>query len=506
MRTHHLLLLLLGLGVSTPAAAITRDEVLVRARAYANHPWRCTVENLTASCDAGYASVYVPGDYQGLPYDWGGYMTLFEFDQQIAAGYGAGSYPADGVLECTAGVDCSGYVSQCWGISHHTTSNLEDVATVIDAAEVLPGDAFNTPGYHVILYSHALGNGDPILYESAGYNVHINVTGGWSYLSGYDPLRYDGITGTTTTDPEGTLDHPILIGSTPYTDTRSTAGAPSDVLDGCGAAPTTGETGPEVIYQIEITEPGQLTVSVTDDVGVDIDVHLYTSANTGDCIARNDATFTRSVDCGTYLIVADTFSSGSTTYPGQYQLTVSFAGSGQGCGAGPAGYDLEGEPGDPCAFPDHEDLPFCNPNLGVDTCIYTSAPPSSFCSRACTGAADCAILPGGCCADLGGGDRYCLTADLCETPPDPDAGVPDGQVPPADAGTGSDAQITGDGAIAGDGAVPGPDARPGDGGTVTPPDDSGGCQCRAAGEPGGPLVLALLVALVLGRRRRARPS
>ena len=105
----------LALGLcATQASAISREEVLVRAKAFAYHPWTCTSANLTASCDGGYHSVYVTGDYLGLPYDWGGYMTLFQFDQQIASGHGAGSYPDDGVLDCTSGLDCSGFVSKAW--------------------------------------------------------------------------------------------------------------------------------------------------------------------------------------------------------------------------------------------------------------------------------------------------------------------------------------------------------------------------------------------------------
>jgi len=78
-----------------PAArAITRAQVMTSARAYAGHPWRCAAANLDGGCPAGYRSAYTVGDHLGLPYDWGGYMTLHEFDAQIAAGKAAGSPPA----------------------------------------------------------------------------------------------------------------------------------------------------------------------------------------------------------------------------------------------------------------------------------------------------------------------------------------------------------------------------------------------------------------------------
>src|SRR5690606_3186876 len=122
--------------LAPPARAITREQTIVRAKAFAFHPWTATSANLTASCKASYHSVYLPGDYMGLPYDWGGYMTLFDFDQQIAQGYGAGSYPEDGILSCTAGLDCSGFVSKCWDAGHWTTSTVHQTSSTLSVNEM----------------------------------------------------------------------------------------------------------------------------------------------------------------------------------------------------------------------------------------------------------------------------------------------------------------------------------------------------------------------------------
>jgi MYXO-CTERM domain-containing protein len=522
------------------AGAITRDEVMVRARAFAYHPWRCTQSNLTASCSSTYKSVYTPGDYVGLPYDWGGYMNKFTFDQGIANGLGAGSVPYGDILSCTVGLDCSGYVSQCWDTGHLTTSSLHTQSTAITQSQLLPGDALNQAGYHVILYSHTLANGEPVLYEAVGYNVHINPWGGWAYTSGYQPRRYNGITGTTAGNPIGTPDNPIPITSFPFTDSRDTKQSSSDVLDRCGAAPNTAESGPEYVYEVTFTQPGQLTVSVSDDTGVDIDVHLYTSMNTSDCIARHDSAFTTTVDCGTYYIVADTFGTGLTN-AGPYTLNASFVPSGGACGSGPPAYDPKGHVGEPCAFPGKEHLPFCNGNLGGDVCIYTSGTsPISFCSHACKTAADCAEFPGGCCKTLGSGDSYCLIASQCGTtvvdagtdgstldgstldgsttdssPPQDGAVLDstpqtDGSVAP-DSTVEPDAQIQTDSGVGSDGgvgfdvqvepAVPEGGQNPAE--TSDTEDD--GCACRA-GRPAGsfPAAFAALgMALLLLRRRRS---
>ena len=479
---------------AAPSGAITRDRVMARAKAFAFHPWRCTSANQTAGCSPSYTSPFPVGDYLGLPYDWGGCMSLFEFDQQIAAGYGAGSVPYGDILDCTAGLDCSGYVSQCWDTGYHTTDMIPDISTEIPAAGVLPGDVFNDAGHHVVLYGATLPDGQPVLYESNGL-VHMNVYGGWSHVAGYVPRRYDGIEGSTAGDPAGTVTNPIVIGSFPFTDSRDTSDSASDAYDGCGAAPTTDESGPEFIYEATFTQPGSLTVTVEDGPGVDIDVHLLTSGNTGDCVVRNDLAFTYGVDCGAYLIIADTY----VSYEGPYTLTVTFTPSGGGCGSGPAGYDPLGGPADPCAYPGHEDLPMCNPNTGVYTCLYSDVTPTfSFCSRACAGPSDCADFPGGCCADIGGGETYCLTASFCGIPPVDGEDVPDtaadpelvivpdaeeGQDDPVDDGsfpdavqdTAADTPPQDD--ASGDDGTPQEDGPAWDG--PLPPDDGGekGCGC-----------------------------
>jgi len=511
------------LAAAGGAAAIPRSEVMARAKSFAFHPWTSKSANITASCSAAYASVYAPGDYVGLPYDWGGYMSLFTFDQGITAGLGAGSYPDDGVLSCTVGLDCSGFVSQCWDTGHYTTSSIPQISAAISAGALLPGDVLNEAGYHVALFSHLLGNGEPVFYEAIGYNVHVNATEGWSHVNGYVPRRYSGITGTTAPDPLGTPVNPIVIPGFPYTDARDTTQSSSDILDGCGAAPGKAETGRELVYQATFTTPGTLTAAVSDDVGVDIDIHLYTSMNTNDCVARNDSVITVNVDCGTYYLVADTFK-GAVEYPGSYTLTVDFVPSGAPCGSGPPAYAPSGGPGDACGYPGNPDLPFCNPNLGADTCLYTST--TSFCSKPCAADAECGALPGGCCGDIGGGEKYCFTAALCGsgTPPDPQ-GQPDaGGDPPLDGGTaGSGGAASGAGGSAGAGGSSGAGAPGGadSGGTgalsggagggsgSAREDESGGCSA-SGGSPGGlgaaPVMMMALLALARRRRRASRAA
>jgi hypothetical protein len=436
------------LALHGEARAITRDEVMTRARAFAYHPWTCATANLTASCNASYKSLFVPGQHVGVAYDWGGYMSLWEFDSQIAAGYGAGSLESDGILECTAGLDCSGFVSQAWSTGHFTTSTIPQVSSQIQQSALLPGDVFNMAGYHVAMYTSTLASGAPAMVEALGYNVHVNTYGGWSHVNGYVPRRFGSITGSTGVVPLGTPTTPIPITSFPFTDQRDTRQSTSRLFDRCSVAPTIDESGPEYVYSVTVSQPGTLTISVADDAATDIDVELLTLPSTHACVARHDSTVSRAVGCGTYYVVADTFGAAA----GSYTLTATFTPSGQSCGsvAGPPAFQPLGKLGDACRFPGNQNLPICNPNLRGETCVYTQT--TSFCSKTCATDADCGEMPGGgCCRDLGQGELYCVKASLCR---------------------GADAGLS-----TGDGAAPGPSGpTPGSG----DPDES-----PAADEPPG---------------------
>jgi hypothetical protein len=187
------LLLLLTL----PAAADARDRAAVMAEAarYAEHAWRMKPENQKAACKADYKSDHAPGPRTGLPYAWGGWMSLAEFDRRIASGQAAGSHSRDGILSCVAGVDCSGFVSQVWQLpQRYTTSSISAVTHPISLDALAPGDALNKAGSHIVLYAGSSPDGKPIIYEASGSASRVRMaTPSWSYLAGYQPVRYNGI-------------------------------------------------------------------------------------------------------------------------------------------------------------------------------------------------------------------------------------------------------------------------------------------------------------------------
>ena len=452
---------------SLNAVALTRDEALVRAQTYCFHPWSAANENLTASCLGSYQSVYVPGDYLGLPYDWGGYVTLFQFDDGIYDGKGAGSYPEHGVLSCTVGLDCSGYVSKIWDVGHFGTATIHNVSHEISAGEVLPGDAFNVPSYHVALFAGELSDGWPVFYEAIGYNTMYNTFAGWANVSGFTPIRLDTISGSAGSTPSGTAGNPIEVTTFPYVHNGNTSNSKSDLFDYYGADTSKKESGPEVIYAVEIDSPGKLTISVQDGAGVDIDVHLCSALETYHCVARHDSLIEMDISkCGTWYVVADTWCNASgSEFPGAYTLTLEFSPKGGQCGTNQP-FDFAGGIGDPCGYPGNSTLPFCNLNLGAVTCLYSNADDYSFCTYPCAKDSECQNhFPGGCCIDVAGSgdaaDFFCVVDDFCQPvqpPVDEGSDDPADDVvvqPPADVVTSQDVPVWDpDGTAVVDGVAP----------------------------------------------------
>jgi len=309
--------------------AITRDRIVANGAAYGSHTWTPSEENVAmpAPCSDTWEARHVAGrEYTGLPYDWGGYVTLEQFDADLAAGLRAGSYPSEGVLDCTTGVDCSGFVSEAWEATHHGTSTMAEIAATIELADMLPGDAFNHSGYHVILYTGKVTNGNYKFCESVpSVGVHCGNDAP-SEFTDYTPIRYN------FTDPdgigtgEGSIDDPIEITSFPFEHDGDTSDSDSMLLDRYSCAVLTSEAGPEVVYRFTVAAPGTLDVSTDDEAGIDIDIHLLTQPDEDSCLIRHNTQFTYEIPApGTYYIVADTYvDAHGVSYEGPYHLTVDF--------------------------------------------------------------------------------------------------------------------------------------------------------------------------------------
>jgi hypothetical protein len=160
------------------AATLTRSDFRRQMDAYRDHRWTLTGDNRRNPC----RSVIVPGvpvacpkqerfilppelvrrplpvAMRGVPYDWGGTDSIERFDEKIKQGYVAGNiggtFWSSGARRVTAGVDCSGLVSNVWNLGRHVgTSELPEVTERVATLDQMRiGDALLLPDHHVALY------------------------------------------------------------------------------------------------------------------------------------------------------------------------------------------------------------------------------------------------------------------------------------------------------------------------------------------------------------------
>lgn len=209
-----------------PADHVTRSEALMIAGAYWRHQWHPTTANVLHGADADGIPVQTPDSTfrapgirpgwwrpgawnTGVPYQWGGFASLEEFDRGLRQGLAAGDvYTQEkrALLESAVsahavGIDCSGLVSRCWKLSRpYSTRELPSICeTLSDYRDLLPGDILNVHNDHVLLFA---GWADPgrtklIAFEAGSpptWKVLRNTIA-VEYLKGlgYQPLRYRGM-------------------------------------------------------------------------------------------------------------------------------------------------------------------------------------------------------------------------------------------------------------------------------------------------------------------------
>lgn len=183
------------------AGKVSRAQVMTTAQELAEHSWICEEKNRTASClrRTSYRSDWRPKELvKGEPYSWGQIDNTDQFDAKLRKGDAAGSHSRDGIASCTAGIDCSGYVSYCWGhrgghaYSTATMKLIADDLHVDPYSDLKPGDALNRPGKHVILFAGYRKNGMPLVYEASGRAARVirNEDISWAQLKHYRPIRF----------------------------------------------------------------------------------------------------------------------------------------------------------------------------------------------------------------------------------------------------------------------------------------------------------------------------
>ncbi len=146
--------------------------VIEKAMLYAEHEWYATEKNIQHGKDENGTYVDTPDttwkgeeldcgwwkpaeNNIGVAYGWGNASSIEEFDQGIIDGKYAGNVPEDTSRygsKCTVGVDCSGLLTVCWGLTKKIAARqIPDIADVISIEEIRQGDVFAIRT-HVMLF------------------------------------------------------------------------------------------------------------------------------------------------------------------------------------------------------------------------------------------------------------------------------------------------------------------------------------------------------------------
>jgi hypothetical protein len=201
----------LGAGV----ASLSRLSILTEANGYITTQWAAHQADADSpkECDpskgiyrqkprliAGPNSVV-----KGVPYCWGCDDSVTQFLDGVQNGrkVAGNTCARRNCPECidtrnTAGVDCSGFVSNVWRLGGRvTTSSMSAVADRISIDELMPGDVLNKAGNHVRLYAGEVATSVGkmvIVYEASvtcGGTCLRTVS--WSDFQGYEAYRRRGL-------------------------------------------------------------------------------------------------------------------------------------------------------------------------------------------------------------------------------------------------------------------------------------------------------------------------
>lgn len=183
---------------------VCRLAAISMANDYYAHAWWCTLSNWNTCAEDGYTSsrpLYIAqGGYDTwygyVPYDWGGWDSIAQFDTGIQAGRTAGNTNPARVLFCTNGVDCSGFIQRCWNVG---SVKVDDTGLLGWCSNMAPmdwqnpppwmqlGDFYRLPGAHARMHDHYqdLSTG-PYVFESIGNPGRVHWTFySWQSLSAY---------------------------------------------------------------------------------------------------------------------------------------------------------------------------------------------------------------------------------------------------------------------------------------------------------------------------------
>ena len=177
-KTLYFIFIICFLSLSIKGEEITRDDVISTASQYVPISGWTPVVDSTKSVTPTWHSWYKTkanggnSPYDRLAYCWGGFDTPSGFKSRVenktspvpAGGYNTSQYTYP--RPYIAGIDCSGFVLRCWGISTYSTyQQLIDSSLQINKTALKKGDLLKKSG-HSVLYVSGSFPGKCNIYES----------------------------------------------------------------------------------------------------------------------------------------------------------------------------------------------------------------------------------------------------------------------------------------------------------------------------------------------------
>ena len=201
-----------GKGPIAAVVPLTRQRVVDTAYAFEGLRWTVTPTAYGREPDdacTGFNRVRRPGylhgklgqEVRGIPYCWGCHGALGQIRAKIAGGVMAGNVcTRNAPRRDVIGVDCSAFVSAAWGLAtHFTTMAIPSITKRVENPfDLLPGDAFNKPGSHVMLFLRFTADRKAEVIEASpgacNGRVCRNIYPLASVLArGYAPVRFRGL-------------------------------------------------------------------------------------------------------------------------------------------------------------------------------------------------------------------------------------------------------------------------------------------------------------------------
>ena len=227
-----ILLSLSALLISCASRKQTPEQALRIAQGYADLEWMPEARHIRHGKDKKGVTVHTPdttlkdhGDTRGwwkpgviakgMPYKWGGFDTPKTFMEGLEKGKKAGDiansykilHDEAAVSQGSVGVDCSGFVSRCWGLCKPvSTRNLPLISYPVSWEELRMGDILLKSG-HVVMF---IARKDNVIvgYESGAFPTwrvrRFAMTVRYMKNDGYSPWRYRNMAA-----PQGCVEIPL---------------------------------------------------------------------------------------------------------------------------------------------------------------------------------------------------------------------------------------------------------------------------------------------------------